>query len=124
MRGVSGQHIKQCTYVLSCKPLKRYVCCVLSKLCCWLFYRCFSGLLWVLLNATYFTSNLGFSLYLSIYCKTLTGDLTLARVLTSELLFFVMAATLAVFIIIIYTTSYGRSVLEAQVSLKPSIYDP
>lgn len=77
--------------------------------------RYLSVAFWLLLVLSYLVTNLAFSLCISLRAKMSTDDITLARVLVSEVLFLTLALLLAILVVIVYTTSVGRSVLEAQV---------
>ena len=77
--------------------------------------RYLSVAFWLLLVLSYLATNLAFSLCISLRTKMSTDDITLARVLVSEVLFLTLALLLAILVVIVYTTSVGRIVLEAQV---------
>lgn len=77
--------------------------------------RYLSVAFWLLLVLSYLATNLTFSLCISLRTKMSADDITLARVLVSEVLFLILALLLAILVVVVYTTSVGRSVLEAQV---------
>lgn len=87
----------------------------LCSVCASPWYRYLSVALWLVLVLSYLATNLAFSLCISLRAKNSTDDITLSRVLVSEVLFLTLALLLGIFVVIVYTTSVGRSVLEAQV---------
>ena len=85
-------------------------------------YRYVSAALWLVLVLSYLATNLTFSLLISLRAKNAPDNITLSRVLVSEVLFLILALLLSILVIIVYTTSVGRQGLEAQVRKNICMY--